>query len=211
MTYNSTTEETFPQYNVAIIGRHIDITDSIKNYILERVSKLTRFSKRILEIHVTIEVQKIEHRTDFVLRGGNHLSIKAQAISEDMYASIDKAASRLERQLRRYERRLREHDAKAVYEVDLQVNVLRPTDEEEVSDDIEEQNLRDVIERYSFHEVAETETTPLTTLRVDEAIMKLELSGDQFRIFRCEEDQKIKVLYRRKDGAFGLVQIEGNV
>lgn len=205
--------ETLPPYEVHIVGRNVNVTEALKNVIKDKTSKLTRFSKRIIDIHVSIEVQKLEHRTDIVLTGNNHLKIVAHATSEDMYASIDKAIDRLERQLRRYEKRLREHDAKPVHEVDLQVNVIRgqSTETEEANEDIEEQNVQEMIDRYKFHEVVEKETLPLATLRLDEAVMKMELSGDSFRVFKGEDDQKIKVIYRRKDNYFGLIELDGSI
>jgi putative sigma-54 modulation protein len=64
------------------------------------------------------------------------------------------------------------------------------------------------MESFSPPQIIGTETKPLKMLTLDEAIMKVDLSGDNFLIFRCEEDQKLKVLYRRTDGHYGLIQPE---
>jgi putative sigma-54 modulation protein len=197
-------------YNIHVTGRDVLITDAMKTYAIEKISKIERFSTRIIDVQVIMNIQKLEHRVDIVLKV-DHIKIKSQASSTDMYASVDKAVEKIERQLRRYKTRIHEHTAKALNIVDLKVNVLKRPEEEALIDinmDIEDQNQRSLIERYRPHEIVEQETKPLKTITQEEAIMKMELSGDVFLIFRDEIDQKLKVIYRRKDENFGIIEVE---
>lgn len=197
-------------YQIKIVGRHVLVTDSMKHYAEEKVAKIERFSDRILEVLVTMDIQKLEHIVDIVIKV-DHIKIKSRASSTDMYASIDAAVGRIERQLRRYRKRISDHAAKSLTAVDMKVNVFRAPEEEQLLDvnlDIEAQNSRDLIEKYRPHEVVAEETRPLKTLTLDEAIMKMELSQDPFMIFRFEEDLKVRVIYRRKDGDYGVIQPE---
>jgi putative sigma-54 modulation protein len=194
------------EYNVKITGRQVEITDSMKSYAMEKISKIERFMDRIIDINVIMEIQKIDHKVEIILKAG-HTKITSQATTADMYASIDKAVARLEAQIRRYKSKIQDHHAKSLAVIDLNVNVLRnPSAEEE----IEEEN--EILESVHYqqaapHEIVKQETRPLKTLTYDEAIMKMELSQDAFLIFKNEEDQKLKVIYRRKDNHYGIIEL----
>jgi len=195
-------------YKIHVTGRNVLVTDSMKTYAIEKVSKIERFSTRIIDVVVTMDIQKLEHRVDIVLKV-DHIKIKSQALSNDMYASIDKAVEKIERQLRRYKTKLQEHQNKRLSITDMNVNVMRLPREievEDVNDEIEEENRRQLISEYRPHEIVSQETRPLKMLTEEEAIMKMELSEDAFLIFIAEVDQKLKVIYRRKDGDYGIIE-----
>lgn len=197
-------------YDIHVTGRDVLVTEAMKNYAIDKVSKIERFSSRIIDVNITMDIQKLDHRVDIVLKV-DHIKIKSQAISTDMYASIDRAVEKIESQLRKYKDRIQEHTAKRLNVIDLKVNVLkRPEEEEllEINDEIESQNWDDLVKRYQPDQIVSEETRPLKMLTVDEALMKMELSGDAFLIFRSEQDQKLKVIYRRKDQHYGIIQVE---
>jgi ribosome hibernation promoting factor len=198
-------------YDIKVIGRHVQVTDAMKNYAIEKVSKIERFQNRILEVIITLDVQKLLHIVDIVVKV-NHTKIKSHYTGDNMYASIDLAVDKLQRQLSRYKSRIQDHHATSRQVVDMRVNVFKAPDEvnlADVNDQIEEENQRKMVENFRPHEVVSRETLPLKTLNLDEAIWQLELSGDPFMIFKSEETQKIKVIYRREeDGNFGVVEPE---
>lgn len=197
-------------YNITVTGRHVSVTDAMKDYAIEKVSKIEKFSPRIIDAVVTMDVQKLEQRVDIVLKV-NNLKIKSQAVSENMYTSIDKAVHKLEAQLLRYKDKLQDHQTKRSDVVDMQVNVLRSAAEEElfeVNDEIESETRHRMMDKYTPHRIVSRKTRPLKTLTDGEAIMKLDLSGDAFLIYRSEESQKIRVMYRRPDGDVGVIQPE---
>jgi putative sigma-54 modulation protein len=127
-----------------------------------------------------------------------------------MYVSVDKAVHKLQAQIRRWKDRIQDHHSKSVSMVDMQVNVLqRPYDGlDEINAQIEEANLNKEISEYRPPRIIGTESRPLKTLTVDEAVMKMDLSGDHFLLFRSEEDRKLKLIYRRSDNNFGMIILE---
>jgi len=197
-------------YNISVVGRNVMVTDSMKDYAIEKVSKIEKFSHRIIDVIVTMDIQKLVHRVDIVI-SVDHIKIKSQATSDDMYASIDKATDKIERQLLRYKTKIQDHHAKGLNVIDMQVNVIKKPEEEELEDvniEIEDESRRQLVESFQVHEVVANETRPLKMLTLDEAMMKMELSGDTFMIFKAEEDQKIKVIYRRNDENYGVIEVE---
>ena len=194
-------------YNIEVTGRHIAVTDAMKSYAEDKVRKIEHFTDRVLEVQVTMDIQKLDHVVDIVMKVG-HYRIKVQAVSPDMYASIDKATDRLCAKLRRYQSRLKEHHAKPISAVDMTVNVYAVPLEEEINDEIEDENRRQLEEAYQPHTVKKVEKRPLKQLTLEEAILKMELSGDSFLLFRAEDDQRLKVIYRRDDGNYGVLEPE---
>ena len=125
-----------------------------------------------------------------------------------MYASIDKAIDKLQHRLRIWKDRIQDHQRKSVRAVDMVVNVIRkPYNElDELNQEIENDAKMEM--DLIPHKIIGTETIPMKTLTSEEAIMKMELSGDYFLIFKGEEDHKLKVIYRRTDANYGIVQAE---
>lgn len=197
-------------YNISVTGRNVLVTEPMKDYAIEKVAKIERFSNRIIDVVITMDIQKLEHRVDIVLKA-NNIKIKSQASSENMYASIDMAAHKLETQVLRYKDRLQDHQAKHISTIDMNVNVLRSTPEQEILDvnsDIEDETRRRLEDKYRPHKIVSKEKRPLKTLTDGEALMKMDLSGDNFMVFRCEASRKLKVIYRRNDGDFGVIEPE---
>ncbi len=196
-------------YDIKVTGRHVQVTDSMKDYALEKISKIERFMNRIIDVNVIMDIQKLDHRVEIILKAGNS-KITSQASSQDMYASIDKAVSKLEAQIRRYKSKLQDHHAKGHAVIDMVVNVIQRPEEDELDFDNEEEEeeVLDNAPKTSSEplSVVHQETLPLKILTYDEAIMKMELSGDAFLIFKNEVDQKLKVIYRRKDGHYGIIE-----
>lgn len=203
------TSFTNESYDIKVVGRHVLVTDAMKSYAIEKVSKIERFHSRILEVTITMDVQKLQHLVDIIVKV-NNTKIKTHAITDSMYASVDLAVDKLQRQLSRYKKRIQDHHAQARSSIDMRVNVFKAPDEmilDDVNDQIEDENHRQLVEQYTPHQVVTRETMPLKTLNLNEAIWHMELSDDPFMIYRSEEDQNVKVIYRREeDGHFGVVE-----
>lgn len=200
-------EEEAAGYRIEVLGRHVQVTEAMKNYAMEKLSKIERFHTHIMHVHVTLDIQKVDHVCSIVLKI-DHTQVKAHASSHDMYASIDLAAHKLQNLLRRYKGKIQDHHKKGRSIVDMDVNVFKRAYDEiaEINATIEEQNHKAT--EISLPHIVGVEKKPLKKLTVEEALMKMDLSGDSFLIFRSEEDQKLKVLYRRNDGNYGLMQPE---
>jgi putative sigma-54 modulation protein len=194
------------EYDVIVSGRHVEVTAAMKDYAIEKLAKIERYHTRISDVVVTMDIQKKQHIVDMVIKA-NRFRVKSHAVCDNMYASIDKAVGKLEKQLRRYKTRLNDHHAKGRAEIDLRVNVFeRQDDTQAINDEIEEQNNHDAGFSLQPHKVVSHETRPMKVLTVDEAIMKMDLSGEAFLLYKSEEDQNIKVIYRRNDGNYGVME-----
>ncbi|MGH2637968.1 MAG: ribosome hibernation-promoting factor, HPF/YfiA family [Rhabdochlamydiaceae bacterium] len=191
---------------IDIRGRNVFVTDSMKQHAYEKLSKIERFHNHIMDIHVTMDVQKMEQSV-IVMLHLEHFRVKVSASSSDMYASIDEAVKKLQAKIRRWKSRIQDHHKKARSVVDMQINVLkRPfTDLDFINEAIELENAEHAMEEYEAPHIIGTDTRPMKTLTTEEAIMKMELSDDNFMLYRCEEDHKLKVIYRRRDGHYGLI------
>lgn len=197
------------KFNYSITGRNIEITDAIKNYIMEKFTKLERFNIRIIDVVVVMEVQRFNHRVDIMLKGNNIL-IKAHAVTEDMYGSIEQAVQKVQNQIRRYHRKITDHQTRAGSVIDVAVDVYQSSRQEqldEINSEIEEENQRRLSAPFNGHAILKKEKLTLRTLTTEEALLKMELTGDSFLIFKGEEDRLTKVIYRLEDGNLGIVEL----
>jgi putative sigma-54 modulation protein len=195
--------------NVEIKGRHVDVTDAIKNYALDKISKIERFSPRMIEVMVTLDIQKQDQIVDIVMRFDS-LRLKVEAISDNLYASIDKAVEKLVIQVRKYKDRMADHHQRSLSDIEMNVDVLRLPEEDlkALNEDIEEENVKSEVERYRPHHVVSREKRRLKTLTKFEAILKMEISAEHFMVYRSEEDRKLKIIYRRDDGNYAIIEPE---
>lgn len=196
-------------YTIYVVGKHIQITDAIRNYVWEKLSRIEKIADQIIDITVTLDAQKLEH-TCSILMNFIHFHIKVKASTESIYSAIDKASDRIIKLVRRYKTKLQSTRAKHISTVDIHVNVIKALNDDvkAINDEIEAANAREKEEEINLHQIVAKETMPLKTLTQDEAVMKMEITDDPFLIYRSEEDQKLKVIYRREDLNYGLVHIQ---
>ena len=97
---------------VSLSGHHVDITDSMRNYVNEKIARLDRHFDQALDIHIVLTVEKLRHKAEATLHvsGGN---LHADDVRDDMYAAIDGLIDKLDKQVRRYKDRLRGNHASA--------------------------------------------------------------------------------------------------
>ncbi len=91
-----------------ITFRHFDSTDSLKNYAQEKVERVNKYLDRAGEAHVVLSLERHLHHADITIHSGNFV-LRGREKSEDMYASIDLAMDKIERQLRKYKEKLKNH------------------------------------------------------------------------------------------------------
>ena len=196
-------------YNISIVGKHFQMTDAIQNYVFEKLGKIEKLTEQMIDATVVLDAQKLEFSCSMMMNF-IHFHIKVHASTDNMYSAIDKATDRLKALIRKYKTKLQSRRFKDLSAVDIHVNVIGPLKDtlKEINEDIEAENARLEHERYSLHQIVAKETMSLKTLTQDEAVIKMEISDDPFIIFRSEEDQKMKVIYRRADDNYGIVQVQ---
>ena len=195
------------EYPIHIFGRHVEVTDPMKQYAIEKLTKIERFGGKVLDATVVMDIQKLTHTVDFII-DVNNVKIKVSGQTRDMYSAIDQAIDRLVRKLSRYLEKIHEHHSKGLSAIDMHVNVIHSEPLDEINDQIEEENLKQVESSLKSGEVVSKKTRALKTLTQPEAIMKMELSEEPFMVYRCEVDRKLKVIYRREDDRnYGIIQL----
>jgi putative sigma-54 modulation protein len=176
--------------NLNITFRHVEPSEALKQYALEKVERLTRYFEGLVEGHVTLAQEKIRHMAEVTLQA-NGLRINAKEEKADFYSAIDNVVDKLERQLVRYKEKLKRH---------------KPLTNRE------RRSLPEKVYAYeSFEEeaprVLQTESYDTHPMSVDEAVMEMDLTERPFLIF-TDQDDKVKVVYRRDDGHYGLIEPE---
>ncbi len=95
---------------IEITGRHVSVTEAIREYAARRLDKLTREFPRLDNVHMILDLQKYLHIAELVVHAPRHIRLEAREESDDMYVSIDRVADKIEKQLRRIVDRI--HDRK---------------------------------------------------------------------------------------------------
>jgi len=190
-------------YNVMVTGRHMHITDGMKQHAMDRITKLEHIADRIIDVNVVMDIQKLSHSVEIMMKYG-HTLIRSHATSTDMYVSIDQAVDKLEHQIRRYKNKLHDHHKKNYPVKEISIKVIQVPAEEEM--ELEEVGGEDEI--FIPHRIVATEVGKLKILDDSEAVMKMELSEDPVLVYRAETDRKLKVIYRRRDGNYGIIEPE---
>lgn len=178
---------------IQVTGRHVNVSDSMKEYAIKKVEGLHLDYPKIIEAQVILNVEKYRHIAEVVLHCANHITIEATTETTDMYASLDQVMDKIAQQMRKYKTKImRQYRPRRgeVQHVEEQVLSIEGFDEKEESEP----------------SVIQTERYPVKPMFVDEAVLQLEMSSRQFVVFQNAKSNKVNVLYRRKDSGFGLIE-----
>ncbi|HZE87958.1 MAG TPA: ribosome-associated translation inhibitor RaiA [Verrucomicrobiae bacterium] len=189
---------------LVITGRHIEITPALKSFTREKIAKLDRWVDEVMEVHAILVVEKHRHVAELVVHG-RHLTLSARGASADMYASIGTCIDRLEKQARKKKEM---HVAKR----------RRPAAGVEPAPAAEDRPVRRKAAKGArasagdadsgAPRIVRSETFSKKPMSVEEAALQVREAGLEFVVFRNERTQEVNVIYRRKDGSFGLIEPE---
>ncbi len=188
---------------IHIFGKDVLVTEPMKNYAIEKLSKASKIAHQNVHIHCTLDIQKLDHHVS-ILMTFSHFTVKVEAVTHDMYSAIDKATDKLTQVLKKWKGKILHHHHRPVIKEEAEMKVIGPYEEDDL--DIYNQEIGSLTKReYVVPKIIATKTHPIKTLTPSEAMMKLELSEEPFLVFRNEEDLKIKILHRFPDGNYGLI------
>ncbi len=212
---------------VSVTGRHMPVTDAIREYCLKKIDGFHLDYPKIVGAHFILVVDKHRQRAELVLHCNNHITIEAHEVSGDLYASIDGAVSKAARQMRKYKTRLlkgfRPHRQNVRYldEHIIDMSFLNVDDPEHAANGKTAPGPVATPAATGAAPAPAAEAAPLETMKpsivssekypvkpmhVDEAALQLQLWERDFIMFVNVETENVNVLYRRKEGGFGLVQ-----
>lgn len=179
---------------IKVAGRHMDVTDAIRDYAIEKISRVGKIHDRDeMLVEVTLHVEKnpsVKNRdVAEVTARTKGMVVRAEEAAQDMYAAIDLVADKLERQMRKFKGRLVDHRNGKTK--------VKTADDRPLEAAPEPEPVASIVRTKSF------DAKPMSE---DEAILQMELLGHDFFVFRHADTDDINVLYRRNDGDFGLIQ-----
>jgi ribosomal subunit interface protein len=181
-----------------ISGKNLDIGESLRRHVLDKVEAiLARYFDGRVSGHVVISPEGSGYRADCSLHLSSGVNLEAEGKAHEPYASFENALDKIERRLRRYKKRLKEHQAgqSAAANGLARLQVANYTIEapEETEDEV-----------LDFKPVVVAEgSQPLKSLSVALAVAELDLSGASFIVFQHASSARVNVVYRRGDGAIG--------
>lgn len=186
--------------DITVTGRKMTISDALKDYVEEKISnsvKVFNISPMAAEVVLRKERNPANPKSsvaEVTIRTKGHI-IRTEAEEEDMYAAIDVAAAKVERQLRKYKTKVvdRKTHGKRLAEVVKPENEL-PEPE------VQEEYLAETDHIVRIKEIE------LDELSEEEALIQLDLLGHDFYVYTNNIDGLINVMYRRKDGSYGLIK-----
>ncbi|SFA44283.1 SSU ribosomal protein S30P [Parageobacillus thermantarcticus] len=179
-------------YNIR--GENIEVTPALRKYVEKKIGKLERYFENTedVHVHVNLKVYNDKQGKIEVTIPMPQLLLRAEERHDDMYAAIDLVADKLERQIRKHKtkvnRKLRDRDKEAKQVLAVQTNAPAEENEEEE------------------FEIVRTKHFSLKPMDSEEAILQMNLLGHNFFIFTNAETNRTNIVYRRKDGKYGLIE-----
>jgi len=184
---------------IQIRGKNIQLTDSLRTYAENKVGKLEKFYDQITHADVSLIVEKNKnveetHKVEITLHA-NGTIIRGEESTISMYSSIDVAVDKLERQLKKYKQKLytslsREKRREAQQSPQLLSEI--PVDER--------------LEPVAEPRIVRSKRFAMKPMDPEEAALQMELLGHDFHVFLNPETNLINVVYKRKDGNYGLIE-----
>lgn len=169
-----------------ITARNTNLTEGLQAAVESKLSKLERYFAPNTEVHVTLNVERDRQKVEVTIPMKGSI-IRAEEVSDDMYTSIDLVQETIERQLRRYKTRIVDRNQASF--VPSFAEAAEPEEEEEIR-------------------IVKTKRFAMKPMDPEEACLEMNLLGHNFFVFRDAETDQVCVVYRRNDGAFGLIEPE---
>lgn len=172
-------------------GKNIEITPALRDYVERKVGKLTKYFDTVGEITVLLTVTKGCHIVEVTLPVQGIL-LRGEESTMDMYTSIDLVVEKLQRQIHKYKTRLAKRLKKGSFKV-AESEVANNTNEYEQEENGE-------------YPVVKTKRFAIKPMDIQEAIMQMNLLNHEFFVFRDARTEEVNVVYKRKDGNYGLIE-----
>lgn len=170
--------------NTSVRFKNLEPSDALKSYVGEKLDRMEKYFNGPAEANVVLSIEKFRHSAEINIMG-DRLTINGKEETEEMYSAIDMVLDKLEVQIKKSKQKSREHRSKGK---------SGSTDSVQVVDkEVGQPRVR----------VRPIEYKPMD---VDEAVMQMDLIKDSFLVFTNARTDTVNVLYRQKDGNYGLIQ-----
>ncbi|MGI9953195.1 ribosome-associated translation inhibitor RaiA [Moorellaceae bacterium AZ2] len=181
-----------PSVRIMVRGKNLQITDALRRYAEKRLGKLEKFLGENVEVQVNMSVARDRHIVEVTVTLDGYL-LRGEEATGDMYSSIDLVMEKLEKQIEKYKTKLaRRVKNNNTFKEWAEANPAR----EEADEGADEPKI------------VRTKRFLVKPMPVEEAILQMNLLGHNFFVFANAETEQVNVLYRRKDGNYGLIEPE---
>jgi putative sigma-54 modulation protein len=173
---------------VVVSGKNIEMTDALKSIVDKKLTRLDRYFDPQVEAQATLSVTKNRHIIEVTIPF-NGVILRGEEANEDMYASIDLVVDKIERQIRKQKTRL----ARRIHGDSLRFHQIAQIEEEDEGEE---------------PKVVKTKRFAVKPMSTEEAVLQMELLGHSFFVYENAESEEVNVVYKRKDGNYGLIEPE---
>ncbi|RXM59148.1 ribosome hibernation-promoting factor, HPF/YfiA family [Clostridium tetani] len=173
---------------ITVIGKNIQITNALRNVVEKKLEKLDKYFKPDVEAQVTLSVEKNRQIIEVTIPF-NGVILRGEEANEDMYASIDLVIDKLERQIRKQKTKLQ----KRMHGDSLRFQFIPDYE----GDKFKEES-----------KIVKTKRFAIKPMSSEEAVLQMELIGHNFFVFESADTGEVNVVYKRKDGNYGLIEPE---
>jgi len=195
----------------AVTFRHMEPTEALKSYAKERMERVRKYLPDPISCHVVLSTERHNHRIDVTFQLHNGLSVAGHETTENMYSSIDLCIAKIERQVRKYKGKLegmkaRPHHVHALpWSHSIVSEAFGAINGETNGIPVHGPDPGASGPQPEF-KVVRTEKFHAQPMSVSDAIVQLNLLHEPFLVFRHDNDGRVAVVYKREDGAYGLIE-----
>lgn len=170
-----------------IVGKNIEVTEGLRTAVEDKIGKLEKYFAEDTEVHVTLSVEKDRQKIEVTIPMKGNI-IRSEQVSSDMYVSIDLVEEIIERQLKKYKRKIIDKKQAASF-------FKQEFVEKDFMEDEEVQIIR-------------TKKFDIKPMYPEDACVQMELLGHSFFVFCNAETDQVNVVYKRKGNTYGLIEPE---
>ncbi|MEG6523075.1 ribosome hibernation-promoting factor, HPF/YfiA family [Desulfotomaculum sp. 1211_IL3151] len=174
---------------VQVRGKNIQVTPALREYVEKRLGKLDRFLENMGEAIATLVVEGDSHKIEVTIPV-NGMLLRGEESTEEMYSSVDLVVEKMERQIERYKGKINRRSGRNMADMGGRAPVVEEHFEDETP------------------AIIKTKRFAIKPMALDEAIMQMNLLGHDFFVFSNAETDQTNVIYKRKDGKYGLIEPE---
>ena len=171
----------------SVTFKNIESSDNLKAYVSDKLDRFDKLLDNPAEANVVLAVEKFRHIAEINI-AGDRMTINGKDETNDMYSAIDMVLDKLEKQLKKNKEKIRERRTTAKNRNRIQTEAVESPEDEDFVREVKTKNI---------------EYKPMD---VEEAVLQMDLTPENFLVFTNARSDQINVLYRRKDGHYGLIQ-----
>jgi putative sigma-54 modulation protein len=173
---------------VTVIAKNMELTDALKEIVQKKISKLEKYFEANIEARATLSVQKNRHIIEVTIPF-NGVILRGEEATSDMYKSLDLVEDKLERQIRKQKTRLSRKHGGSLRFGEINNIDIKASEEDD-------------------GKLVKVKKFGVKPMNSEEAILQMDLLGHNFFVYQDSDSNKVNVIYKRKDGDYGLLEPE---